>query len=226
MSVNNLFSPNSFNIYANSISLNELNTNNLHVLGTSDSNSASTGALTVNGGVGVGGNIYLNGKLNVLDPLNTITSDSGALVVSGGVGVGKNLCVGLDLYANNGDIYANNINFTATTLEFISVGGGAIGDNLTVTFTKINSFFKMFSTHGYVNDQGANYGSIYTDNSVIPVEFRPVATDVYQPCTIISDGSNALGMIRFTTTGRIEWLYSFQENKLNGFGKMVVIYMI
>ena len=81
-------------------------TNAINILNSTPSNDTQTGALTVVGGVGVGGNInvnntltvggdeFLTGNLEVASGLQSNDSASGAIKVVGGVGVGKNLNVG------------------------------------------------------------------------------------------------------------------------------------
>jgi hypothetical protein len=56
--------------------------------GTASSSDKDTGALVVNGGVGIGGN------LRVGSTASSSNKDTGALVVTGGVGIGGNLRVG------------------------------------------------------------------------------------------------------------------------------------
>lgn len=72
----------------------------------SDSTGTEYGALTVIGGVGVAGNIFMGGTLNVLSTqtskitseVNATSTDTGALVVTGGVGIGQDLWVGGLIY--------------------------------------------------------------------------------------------------------------------------------
>jgi hypothetical protein len=69
------------------------------ITNTTDSNSSSTGALVVSGGVGIAKNLTVSGNLNVLgqetitNTTDSTSSSTGALIVSGGVGIGKNLTV-------------------------------------------------------------------------------------------------------------------------------------
>lgn len=75
-------------------------TNTFSFVNLTESNSTDTGAVTVAGGVGIGGNLYvggnevLTGTLSVLDETQSVDTSTGAVVVAGGVGVGKNLNVG------------------------------------------------------------------------------------------------------------------------------------
>lgn len=114
---------------ANSIVLNVGSSNltitqaNVHIFHTEDSVSSNSGALIIDGGLGVGGNTYVGGNLGVYVDLyvaaNTAiysTADStdittGALTVAGGLGV-------------SGNIYATTIN---------SVSNVVVGEELSVT---------------------------------------------------------------------------------------------
>jgi hypothetical protein len=60
---------------------------NFSIAATTESTSATTGALVVSGGVGVGGNLYAGGIVRLTDTTASTSSTTGALVVSGGVGV-------------------------------------------------------------------------------------------------------------------------------------------
>jgi len=74
--------------------------------GTLGSLTPSTGALVVNGGVGIGqnlnvggdaifeGDVTIKGPLALTDPTESIDTETGALTVVGGVGIGKQLNVG------------------------------------------------------------------------------------------------------------------------------------
>ena len=77
----------------------------VYLPGTRSSTNSSTGALQVVGGVGVGGNVNINGFMNIVNDASfngnvvvykttpSTSSTSGALQVVGGVGIGGNLFV-------------------------------------------------------------------------------------------------------------------------------------
>lgn len=60
----------------------------LTVLDTTASTAATTGALTVAGGVGIAGNEYVGGLLRVTDATASTSSSTGSTVTNGGLGVG------------------------------------------------------------------------------------------------------------------------------------------
>ena len=115
-----------------------LKVNNLvDVTDTTQSTSTNTGALVVDGGVGIGSNLNVGGTLNVtgasriLDTTESTTKDTGSFIVEGGVGIEKNLNVG------------GNIGVTGN----VTAGGNAgISGNLTVT--GITTFNNSISLNG------------------------------------------------------------------------------
>jgi hypothetical protein len=83
--------------------------------------------LVVAGGVGIGGNVYIGGTLNVSELKLTGTTQStspttGALIVAGGVGIGKNLNVG-----GSGTIAQNFTAVTGQTSSFTVQSIGSLG---------------------------------------------------------------------------------------------------
>lgn len=72
----------------------------------SESTGTEYGALTVIGGVGIAGNVYMGGSLNVVSTMTSqftatvqaVSTDTGAVTVAGGVGIGKDLYVGGLIY--------------------------------------------------------------------------------------------------------------------------------
>lgn len=106
------------------------------------STSPSTGALVVNGGVGIGQNLNVGGtanfggatsfggKLLVSDATSSGSTTTGAAVVTGGVGIGKELNVG------GATSLGNTLQVTGATklLNTLEVGGAAtLQKGLTVT---------------------------------------------------------------------------------------------
>jgi len=131
----------------------------VRVTGNTVATSSNTGALTVVGGVGIGGNLVVDGpnsRLRVTSTQDATTPNSGAVVVTGGVGVGASVVVGntmtvegLDdqaLLVSNGGAYiagelgvGSNITIyggepaTSTATGALTVLGGAgVSGNLVV----------------------------------------------------------------------------------------------
>lgn len=103
---------------------------NLNLSATTQSTNKDTGALVVEGGVGVEKDVFVGGKVsttgivNIDDTTQSSSTLTGALIVDGGAGIAKNLYVG------------GNINATGT-LSGSNVQGGALVliDSVTVTGT-------------------------------------------------------------------------------------------
>ncbi len=166
----------------------QIDSTTLNVTMTTDSTSTSTGALTVAGGAGIGGKLYV-GSLNVngvdidtngggssfdasaaLALTNTTASTStatGALTVAGGAGIGGKLYVG-SLNVNGVDIDTNGSVFdnsaalaltnttasTSTSTGALTVAGGAgIGGKLYVGSLNVNGV--DIDTNGSVFDSSA-----------------------------------------------------------------------
>jgi hypothetical protein len=129
------------NVPGQSLTLIGTGTTSVIVAGGTATTSTNTGALVVNGGVGIRDDLFVGGnatlqrltlneftattatifKLNVIGSETSISTTTGAVVVNGGVGIGKDLYVG------------NNIN----SYRINSVLGNIV--NLAVTGTNISN---------------------------------------------------------------------------------------
>ena len=130
-----------------------------HIYSTATSTSTQTGALVVDGGVGVAGDLVLGGQLifsgladtfavnNLLarghvsftTSTNSTSTTSGALVVTGGVGIGQDLVLGgrLIFQGSGTNLTVSNLAVTSSTQSTSTdtgavtvVGGVGIGGNL------------------------------------------------------------------------------------------------
>jgi hypothetical protein len=157
----------------------------LNVTSTTDSDSTTTGALVVSGGVGIAKKLYVDGvaSLNSLivtstNARNTInstngstSSTTGALVVSGGVGIGQNLHVGGAFYAkkniSSGNAETNSSGKCSVTFSVQMSGAPSIcanamlnsgnSDMVTITINNANSTgFKV--TAYYKDGRGGESG--------------------------------------------------------------------
>jgi hypothetical protein len=104
---------------------------NVSVTGDRDSVSQSSGALVVNGGVGIaknvniGGATTVNGVTTIANSTDSTSISTGALIVSGGLGVSKNLNAGLSVTANA--VYANAYYYANGTPFVGGTSGGTVG---------------------------------------------------------------------------------------------------
>jgi len=130
-----------------------------------DATNKTSGAVTIIGGLGVGGNIHasnVNFENATLDSAtiqnNTTTANktSGALIVGGGVGV-------------TGDIHATNVNFEAAEVNNLTVTDGTITNSKTSGALKVGGGLGVVGNiHGTdVNFEDAEVDSlVVTDTTV------------------------------------------------------------
>jgi hypothetical protein len=89
------------------------------------STGSTTGALRVRGGIGVGGNIYVDNLTS------STTSADGALVVTGGVGIGGDLQVGGNIHAVGNITADGNIQLgNQTGTDTLAIGAEVVTDIL------------------------------------------------------------------------------------------------
>lgn len=91
------------------------------------SNSTSTGALVVQGGVGIGGSLNVGGTFGLASTTDATSPTTGAFSVAGGMSAQKNIIAGQNLYSN-ATTTASNLNAGAFQVQ----GGAAIKGNLYV----------------------------------------------------------------------------------------------
>jgi hypothetical protein len=126
---------------------------NLFVNTTTNSSSVPTGAITTPGGVGIGKDVNIGGRVNILSTLSsTSTVETNALYVAGGVGIGSSLFVTGDA------LFLNNVVFAGTSTYVYST-------NTYYTDNLINVHVPQGSTgstnHTWTVDDGKDIGFIY-----------------------------------------------------------------
>ena len=161
---------------------------------TTGSTSKDTGALVIEGGVGieenlfVGGNLGLTGITTISDTTDSTSTSTGALVVAGGVGIGKTVHIGGDLNVEGGDVNSTNANLNlfdvnVTTANVLGDGStiavGATTGTLTLrsnTVVGVNATQNLYDTVATtVNafgaattiDIGANTGTLTINNPTV-----------------------------------------------------------
>ena len=106
------------------------------IYSTAASTSSTTGALTISGGLGMGGNLYVGSTQE------SSSTSIGSLVVSGGMGIAKNTNIGGNLIVNK-----TEESTTTTNGSFVTYGGAGIGGKLNIGGnTKINASSASIST--------------------------------------------------------------------------------
>ena len=103
----------------------------VNIQSTTDATTKDSGALIVEGGVGIEKALYVGTNLRVGGSTNSTSKDTGALVVQeGGLGVEQNITAGGDVAVNGGDLTTTastfNIVSTAATVNIGSSAGNVI----------------------------------------------------------------------------------------------------
>jgi hypothetical protein len=78
---------------ASTINIGNDTTSTVNINGDTQSDSCTTGALVVDGGVGIAKNLNVCGKLDLNNDTESTSCTTGALIIDGGVGIAKNLNV-------------------------------------------------------------------------------------------------------------------------------------
>lgn len=94
-------------------------TNVLTITTTTNSTGTESGALVINGGVGIAQDVNIGGNLTVLSTTSSTSTDTGALTVVGGVGIGGTATIGGRIVAESVQIaesvFDSTQTFTSTT---------------------------------------------------------------------------------------------------------------
>lgn len=93
--------------------------NKLRLTSTETSTSTQSGALVVDGGVGIGGNMNIGGPVRIFDLTTATSTFTGAFQVAGGVGI-------------NGDVYAQRYFAEGEPLDNLFWNGGEISAPLRI----------------------------------------------------------------------------------------------
>lgn len=114
----------------------KISTDRIAILSSEVSTSPTTGALTVEGGAGVLGDVNIGGAVAIEDSTNSTSIDNGALVVTGGAGIGADINVGGNIYSagdNTGSIGGQDYAWADAYLNKIySKFLGSTASNLTI----------------------------------------------------------------------------------------------
>ena len=152
-----LFTPDGVNTVYSITSNQSTYTNTVIIVNTTNSFSASSGALQVMGGIGIVGNLYVDGTLSISTSSGNISFDSsqaslsyttGAIFITGGLGV------------------SNTVNATSITSGGgISIGGGAAIGKDTYIGGKLEIVDSRVGTSSF-NGSLVVYGSVGINNPI------------------------------------------------------------
>ena len=134
----------------------------MHLLYTTTSDEFNNGALVVNGGVGVAGNINLGGYCHVGDMTLSESPSTGSLIADGGVGVGGDCWVAGSINSGN-QITSQTLNLKSTIESgttkdgtLVVAGGVGISGNCNVG-GMVNAVNGFSGSTIYLTDSGQSY---------------------------------------------------------------------
>jgi hypothetical protein len=118
---------------ASSISVTVSGTNRATFLANATSISTDTGALVVDGGAGIDGNVNISGRVAIVDSTESTSVSTGSFKTAGGAGVVGNLNVGGDItcvgdFTVNGTFTTTGTDSLAVTDPFIFLANNNPGD--------------------------------------------------------------------------------------------------
>jgi hypothetical protein len=198
------------------------------------SNSTITGAFILNGGAGIGKNVYIGGNQNVTgvvtfsNVLQSTSKDTGSLILNGGAGIEKNVYIGGLLNVTGVSTFVDSV-YHQNDVRHQDNDSAFFGnsDDLEIVHDGSNSIIKDQGT-GYLNLQASNSihltnvnntenyavlnenGSVdlYYDNTV---RFQTTNTGV----TVTGDMTATLDVIAFASDERLKTNIQPLENALD-----------
>ena len=112
---------------------------NLSITNINVATSTSTGVLTVAGGAGVAGNIYVGGNIYATNTTTTTSAALGAIVATGGIATANNLYVAGSTWAGNLAITNTTASTSNITGAFTVAGGIGVTGNVYAGNVFVNS---------------------------------------------------------------------------------------
>ena len=98
-----------------------------------DSSSSTTGAVIVDGGVGIAKKLFVGESANILDTTQSINDSTGALIVDGGVGIKKNVNItGNTVVGGKLDVNDTTQSTNITSGSAVIDGGIGIAKNINI----------------------------------------------------------------------------------------------
>ena len=147
---------------ASTINIGNDTASTVNINGDTDSTSCSTGALVVDGGVGIAKNLNVCGRIDLNNDTDSTSCKTGALIIDGGVGIAKNLnvcgnaTIAGDLTVNGTTTYLNTEVKTTSAVDIFNMGTGPAlkvtqtGEEPIAHFIDSNGDDIMFANNGKV----------------------------------------------------------------------------
>jgi hypothetical protein len=184
-------------------------THDISLSSTSTSTSTDSGALTVVGGVGIGGDLNVGGNVFFANTENAVSTSSASVVFAGGVGIAGDLYLGGDFYARGQTVL--------TTSSF--VGQIVAGTDILVTATDTGViYFSNVSTLQSVTDRGN-----VTTNRIV-VENTTTASSSSTGAVVIAGGLGVGGRIYSESVQIADAIFDSMVVNINNTATVVVDY--
>ncbi len=139
----------------------------LNLTNTTESYNSITGALVINGGVGINKSVFIDGVVSITNTSNSISLSSGSLIVEGGVAINKSLFLGHNL-----TISTNYTGIGTDGLHLLS-GNSTFTDTISNSNTTINNV--SFNALKISNLYATNTNITTTNASTFYIQGAPVA---------------------------------------------------
>jgi len=192
------------------------NTGNCQITNDDDSNSASTGSVVLNGGLGIQKNLYVGGSQIILDKTNqpsihpdsNLLQDTAQLTICGG-GIadherGGFICLSGNNHKNHGSIYLTSGD-NKGNIYFSS--GEKSETNCTIDSAGLWKF------HSKINSTSQTTGSVIINgglgvNQTINANEIKCSQALQMPCFENDPINGVIGMMYFNTTDNVMRIYS------------------
>lgn len=161
----------------------------LRLLNGTDSSSSSSGALVIDGGVGVAKSINVGGELSITSATASTSTTTGALKVTGGLGLGENLVIGGSiLFPSNGLIAVNTTDENDNGSLFLSSGSTATAPR--------GGYIQL-----YGQQHGTNPGQVIIGSTTVAGSVQIWTSNTQRIGVALNGGVTMLAGIASTTTG-------------------------
>ena len=173
---------------------------NIKATDTHDSVGIGSGALVINGGSGIGGNLSIGGNVTINSFRDCSGYNIGALVVNGGVGVGGNIFIkgnssfiGNIAIANNFDSTSSNSGALVVNGGFAVGGSGYIHGNLNIESTQEATNPSILTSGAFIVNGGACFGGNVYLGGNLAVKFTTESLGVNSGALVVAGGAGFSG---------------------------------
>jgi len=234
MSVSTLFTNNSYDLYANSLTLagsldiNELTANTINattINGANETLSGTLGANIITSTTTLNANSVATNSISTTNINNTGTITTNIINAQEG-----NIpeCTFTNLFSNN--VYTNSLSTSTIVFSTSQVAhatpfvGSAIG-TADIHAYKVNSDLAILLISQFSADNGLTIGDIHTSTSILTADFIPT-NDITLIINVTLNNQSVVGRVLIYNTGSISIsaYTAFQPGQINGWTPICVLY--